>query len=414
MCLRNVNIQSLLGRHGALSVEQLSGTAPEVAQDVPLHARALDAGRAFFRASAVVLTLAGPLAAAITSTESVAQEVGQDTIKDRNNGVSRVRATRLPLSEADQALVDGWPLYRTERAQAAFNDAMATLKATDGDAPAAGAFTGCAGLECNLSLPPMGADGWIPPGRIWVSPTEFVLIVHSPRLPGGQSYRRRVYGQMKYFVFHEFQNSSRNTDPYDTLASHTGSVYVPLYMSKRGTDAKGRRFVVVLQVAPYDVLSIHASNKGSAGPGMECAINASDAPEPLQVLAGILVATIIKTAAPYLQVVNHRGTEGLPMLSAYERRIATLQSRPGAPIVVLPFVPAPAQRVATATGSLADLIERPGASPRIAIAKRGKVQSASLMPAPSATEEPRLIEPITPAVRPACATSGADNAQPCP
>jgi hypothetical protein len=95
---------------------------------------------------------------------------------------------------------------------------------------------------------------------------------------------------MKYFVFHEFQNSSRNTDLYDTISSHKDSVFVPLYMSKPATDAKGRRFVIVLQVAPYDVLSIHATNWGSAGPGMEVAKNASDPVEPLQNLAGILVA----------------------------------------------------------------------------------------------------------------------------
>src|SRR5207244_13018933 len=127
--------------------------------------------------------------------------------------------------------------------------------------------------------------------------------------------------------------------------SHSRSVCVPFYMSKQWTDAKGRRFVIVMQVAPYDVVSIHASNKGSAGPGMEVAKNFSDALEPLQGLAGILVATFVKAAAPHLEVVNHAGTEGLPMLSAYERRLATLRARPGAQIVVLPFVPAPAQRV---------------------------------------------------------------------
>ena len=34
--------------------------------------------------------------------------------------------------------------------------------------------------------------------------------------------------------------------------------------------------VVVVQVAPYNVQSIHASNYGSAGPGMEVAKNATD------------------------------------------------------------------------------------------------------------------------------------------
>ena len=81
---------------------------------------------------------------------------------------------------------------------------------------------------------------------------------------------------MRYFVFHEFLNSTHNTDPYDTISAHSGSVFVPLYMSKQWTDAKGRRFVIVVQVAPYDVVSLHATDKGSAGPGMEVAKNTAD------------------------------------------------------------------------------------------------------------------------------------------
>ena len=185
------------------------------------------------------------------------------------------------------------------------------------------------GLDCNLSLPSLGPDGWIPPGRLWVSGMEYVLFVHSPRLRDGQSYRRRARGDMRYFVFHEFHNSTRNTDTFDTISSHSRSVFVPLYMSKQWTDARGRSFVIVVQVAPYDVVSIHASDKGSAGPGMEVAKNYTDALEPLQGLAGILVATILKTAAPHLQVVNHGGTEGLPMLNEYERRLQKLRARPG-------------------------------------------------------------------------------------
>ena len=90
-----------------------------------------------------------------------------------------------PRSEDDQALVEGWPLYRTERGQEAFNDAMATLRATDGAAPPPDKFRGCPGLDCNLSLPSLGPDGWIPPGRLWVSGMEYVLFVHSPRLRDG-------------------------------------------------------------------------------------------------------------------------------------------------------------------------------------------------------------------------------------
>jgi hypothetical protein len=216
---------------------------------------------------------------------------------------------------------------------------------------------------------------------------------------------------MRYFVFHEFHNSTRNTDPFDTISSHSGSVFVPLYMSKQWTDARGRGFVIVLQVGPYDVVSFHATDKGSAGPGMEVAKNYADALEPLQGLAGILIATILKTAAPQLQVVNHGGTEGLPMLTEYEHRLATLRARPGAPIVVLPFVPARAQRVATATGRLEDLIVRRGASRLIPIAARGIVPPRDEIAEPatatmrsawlSTDPMPTLIEPIRPATRPA-------------
>ena len=418
--MRNGDLQRSSGR--------ISAPAEKLALNIPFRARVLDAAKAFFRAGAVVLTLAGPIAMA---TESAAQAVGQDAmpVKVRHIDVSRERATQLPRSEGDQAIVDAWPLYRTERGQEAFNDAMATLKATDGAAPAPASFKGCVGLECNLSLPSLGADGWIPPGRIWVSPTQYVLMVHSPRLRDGQSYRRRAYRDMRYFVLHEFHNSTRNTDPFDTISSHSGSVFVPLYMSKEWTDAKGRRFVIVVQIAPYDVVSFHATDKGSAGPGMEVAKNYTDALEPLQGLAGILVATILKTAAPHLEVVNHGGTEGLPMLTEYERRLETLRARPGAPIVVLPFTPASTQRVVTATARLEDLIASRASSARIPIAQRAivpprdeiaapaaaPVRSASLAPAavptligpimpairPAPRPEPTLVEPIRPATRPA-------------
>jgi hypothetical protein len=216
---------------------------------------------------------------------------------------------------------------------------------------------------------------------------------------------------MRYFVLHEFNNSTRNTDPYDTISAHSGSVFVPLYMSKQGTDAKGRQFVVVVQVAPFDVVSSHAANRGSAGPGMEVAKNVSDALEPLQALAGILVVTMIKTAAPQLEIVNHADAEGLPMLRAYDRRLATLRARPGAPMLELPFVRAQPTRVATAVGSLSDLIAGNGASPPVPIseralmAKRYERPDSATEPMRSASLEvdpvPRLIGPIRPAIRPA-------------
>ena len=360
------------------------------------------------RVVGAIIALAAALAGATSLTPGLAQSGSLEAtpLKERNIGVSRVRATNLPRSEADQAIVDGWPLYRTESGQAAFNDAMATLKATDGQPPSAAAFQACPELACPLSLPALGHDGWIPAGRLWVSPTDYVLIVHSPRQRSGQPYRRRMTITMRYFVFHEFHNGSRNTDPYDTISSHRSSVFVPFYMSKSQTDANGRRFVVVVQVAPYDVASIHASNLDSNGPGMEVAKNVSDVMEPLQGLAGIVIAHIVKTATPHLRVINHRGSEGRPMLDVYERRLANLRARSGSPAVVLPFVPAQPQRLAAATARLDDLILRRGASPRIPVAERGlvprTVRSAALTPGAAEPQrltliEPVLIEPIMPA-----------------
>src|SRR5262245_53978482 len=371
---------------------------------------AVRAGRAAWRTSRLASVLVALLIAGVPVSRAQDARQGVDLLRDKNIEVSRAGAAQQPRSEGDQVLVDGWPLYRTERGQQAFNDAMATLRATESAAPALGAFQGCAHLECNLALPSVSSGGWIPAGRIWVSPTEYVLIVHSPRLHEGQPYRRRDSRQMRYFVLHEFHNSTRNTDPFDTISSHSGSVFVPLYMSKAWVDARRRRFVMVVQVAPFDVVSFHATDWGSAGPGMEVAKNMTEELEPLQGLAGIVVATILKTAAPQLEIVNHGGNEGLPMLRQYERRLAALKARASAPAVVLPFVAARGERVAAANGRLEDLIVRRAASPLIPIADRavvppptalsafppGSAQSALLAAGP----EPTLIGPIRPAVRP--------------
>ena len=296
-----------------------------------------------------------------------------EVIKDRHIGIARNKAADRPRREGDQVLVDGWPLYRTERGQTAFNDSMATLKATEGQAPKAAAFKGCTNLACPLALPRVDQEGWLPAGRAWVSPDEYVLFVHSPKLRAGKSYRRRGTVGMRYFVFHEFHNGSRNTDTYDTISSHSDEIFVPFYLSKQGKDAKGRRYVVVVQVAPYDVVSIHATNYGSAGPGVEVAKNVDEDLEPLQATAGVLLATIVRNAAPRLRVVNHRGSEGEPMLEAYEERLNTLKKRPAAPEVILPFFPASPAKIATASAHLGDLIKRPGVSPTIPVAERAVV-----------------------------------------
>lgn len=350
-------------------------------------------GRAGLTVAVAALLMAGSVSAPRAAD-------GTTAIRDRHMETgARTQATRAPRSESDQALVGGWPLYRTPRGQLSFNEAMATLKATESAPPAPAAFKQCPKLQCALALPRISAEGWIPPGRIWISPTEYVLFVKSPRNRDGKPYSRRSVMGMKYFVFHEFHNGTRNTDMFDTISSHSGGVFVPFYMGKAMTDAAGRRFVIVVQFAPHDVHSIHASNMGSAGPGIEVAKNSADPLEPLQGHAGILVATMVKTAAPLLNVVNHRGSEGRPMLDMYNERLSGLRSRPDAAPVALPFVAASPQLLATATGHLGDLIRRPGVAPTAAAPH---LRPARMEPAAADADPPVLIGPIRPAVRPAC------------
>lgn len=361
--------------------------------------------RRAIRLAGAVVVLTAPL-----SLPVLAQSAGPEAvpIRQRHMDTTRQEATKLPRSEADQAIVDGWPLYRTERGQSAFNDAMATLRATEGPAPAAAAFRGCRELDCGLNVPTIGAEGWIPAGRLWLSPSEYVLFVRSPRQDEGTSYRRRGGKAMKYFVFHEFHNSSRNTDLFDTISSHSRHVFVPFYLSKQASDAKGRRFVTIVQVAPYDVESVHATNWGSAGPGVEVAKNSTDPLEPLQGSAGIVLATIVKASAPQLQVVNHHGSEGLEMLQGYERRLAGLKSRAASAAVVLPFVHAQPQRMAAAVARLKDLIAGHWSVARGSHTAEERYDAPTLVgpvrlatrPATMNTPPPTLIGPILPATRP--------------
>lgn len=309
-------------------------------------------------------------------------------IKSRNLDTSRTSAATMPRSEADQAVVGGWPVYRTPRGQQAFNDAMATLAATEATAPTAPTFARCPDLACPLVLPTIGADGWIPAGRLWVSPTEYVVIAHSPR--SRRADRRRSVMAMRHFVFHEFHNSSRNTDPYDTISSHSGAVFVPFYLSRTAHDARGRAFVVIVQVAPYDVVSVHASNLGSAGPGVEVARNAFDTVEPLQNTAGILLALMARAATPRLDVVNHRGNEGRPMLEAYLRHVDRAR-RTGGTAFTVPFVPARADRVARVDGGLETLLAGRTPSRRLALAERRFTPPPAMPSAAAPAGSPSMV-----------------------
>ncbi len=273
----------------------------------------------------------------------------------RHIGVPRDQANRFPTREEDQAIVEGWPMYRTERGQEAFNHAMATLRATEGPSPDPRAFAGCQRLRCPIAVPRIGSSGWIPPGRLWLSPDRYILFVQSRR-PGLN--QRRPPSQMRIFVFHEFHNSTRNTDVFDTISAHRGSVFTPFYMSKAARDAEGRTFVTVVQVAPFDVVSRHATNHGNLGPGIEVAKNYRDQLEPIQSDAGIVIGHMISEASPALRFVHHRGIEGLPMLRAYQRWVQSVGTSKRTERVKLPFTPADRPDIATAAGTFETLLRR--------------------------------------------------------
>lgn len=300
----------------------------------------------------LVFITAGMLVAA---PESRASTIATP-ILERHLNTEREAAADHPRSEQDQVVVDGWPLYRTTRGQEAFNQAMAILQVTAWPPPAQAHFLGCPNLACRLELPRFSPSGWLPAGRLWVSSDEFILIVHSPRLPHHRSYRRRSRRSMRVFVFHEFHNATRNTDVYDTISSHRGTVFTPFYLSKPQRDANGHLFATLVQVAPYDVVSRHAANFGNRGPGIEVAKNRGDPLAPIQAKAGIIIATIMKRAVPRIRVVHHRGVEGLLLLHAYRRHRKTSKDK----VVRLPFVRAPTNHLPLARARLADLIHRPG------------------------------------------------------
>jgi hypothetical protein len=263
----------------------------------------------------------------------------------------RSGATQRPRSEQDQAVVAGWPLYRTERGQEAFNQTMATLQATAGPAPTADHFEGCARLRCQLRLPAMTRDGWLPSGRLWLSANDYMLIVRSPR-GDSSNYKRRARRHMRVFVFHEFHNATRNTDVYDTISSHSGRVFTPFYLSKPRQDGDGKQFVVLVQVAPYDVVSRHAANHGNLGPGIEVAKNRDEVLAPLQAKAGVITAEFMKQAVPRIRVVRHRGAEGLGLLQAYlDFRKSRNNQR-----VQLPFTKAKLVKISSAQAHLSQLV----------------------------------------------------------
>ena len=298
--------------------------------------------------------LSGLAASNACSAAPTADAAARDVpILQRHADRGRSAAADWPRSEDEQAIVDGWPLYRTARGQQVFNQAMATLEATAGPAPAENLFTSCPQLDCKLQLPAMTPDGWLPPGRLWLGTKKYILIVRSPR-DGHPTYMRRPRRHMRVFVFHEFRNGTRNTDLYDTISSHRGNVFTPFYLSTPRQDASGKQFVVLVQVAPHDVASRHAANHANRGPGIEVAKNHDEALSPLQARAGIVIATFMKEAIPSIRAVHHRGTEGRAMLRAYLEHRKSRKAR----LARLPFTRASQSALSTARASLHGLVHR--------------------------------------------------------
>ena len=300
------------------------------------------------------------LASALLPAPALARGVNALPMLERHRDMTREAAAELPQREEDQALVDGWPLYRTERGQDVFNTAMATLAATDRPSPSPSMFKGCEDLDCELALPRIGGSGWLPAGRLWLSPNEYIVVVRSPR---EGINRRRSPRAMRVFVFHEFRNGTRNTDVYDTISAHRRSVFVPFYISKPAVDVQGRTVVFLIQVAPYDVISRHAANHGNLGPGVEVANNSGSRMSETQIKAGVLLAEMVRAAAPRLRFVHHRNTEGLQMRRAFSARRAGLKRGSAGRRLTLPFDALDAAQLASVRFGLGDLIRRPGVKP---------------------------------------------------
>ena len=354
----------------------------------------------------------------ISIGETFAAGWDQRPIVERNIDVPRGGATRRPASEFDQSLYLNWPIYRTPQGQGAFNAAMATLKSSAGPAPSASRFKDCFDLHCKLELPEFDQGGWYPSGRLWVSPKEYILFVKWPRRPPA-FVKRRGRRTMRYFVFHEFHNGTGDTDPYDTVSSHNRRIFVPFYLSKTFRDAQGRRFVVLIQVAPYDVRSIHASNRNSAGPGIEVSKNRSDRLQSLQAKAGIVIATMVKRSAPQLRVVHHRGSEGRPMLRAYIERVRTLRTERKRTRITLPFQVAHPRKIRTAKADLVSLIKVPrsfhdkmlgrlfvGGSHGM-VPRKDRPPTVNLVRAPRRAQRNRMVNAIAQGSNPASAATAA-------
>ncbi|MEL6746701.1 MAG: hypothetical protein AAFO79_02640 [Pseudomonadota bacterium] len=317
----------------------------------------------------------------IAQTGGASASVAHLPIVQRHATTSpRTGANRRPRSQLDQGIVSGWPMYRTPRGQSAFNRAMATLAATQTQGPGADQFAGCADLKCRLTLPAFDSKGWFPEGRLWTSPRSYIVFVRSPRGPRrGSSYRRLSSKAMRYFVFHEFHNSTGNTDVYDTVSAHRRSVFVPFYLSKSRRDIFGRTFVTLVQTAPWNVRSRHAANFRNQGSGVEVAKNVRDKLEPLQATAGILLAQMVLNKKSNVKVVRHRGSEGRPMLRAFQAWRKGRSSRR----LRVPFTKANAKAIAAASVDFNQLVLKPGATPAEAAARLA-ARPFRLLPKPAA------------------------------
>ncbi|MEO0618269.1 MAG: hypothetical protein AAFZ01_03215 [Pseudomonadota bacterium] len=188
---------------------------------------------------------------------------------------------------------------------------------------------------------------------------------------------------------------------FDTISAHKFSVFVPFYIGKQGKDARGRNYVTVIQVAPYDVKSRHASNMGHRGPGVEVAKNKWEPLPPLQSKAGVLLAAIVKQASPRLKVVHHRYKEGLPMLRAYQARVKALRAAGSSRERAIPFTPARSRTVARISQPLNTIIRRKGLRParRLAALPGAPRTRVSVAPRTAVPVPKQAVRPVVASVR---------------
>lgn len=244
-------------------------------------------------------------------------------------------------------------------------------------------------------------DGWLPEGEL----VPGVRIVREEW--AGRPHKGRLRDDNSIFVFHETQVIGSKGEPIDdarriidSWKSATGGrrgVYTPLMVSKTQIDREGKPYVEVIQIAPIQEYSAHASRLGNQnGSGVEVAMQQGDIPEPMQVKAAAAIADAVKGWKPDIRFVNHQDPEGLAMKNVIAAREARL--------------PAPSPGDAT---KFAEILKQKGTAVASAASLR---EGQSVVPVPKPAPLSKVAEvkaPASAAERPVPITV-ADNGETLP